>query len=583
MAASTSSLLPVLALGGAWYYLLSRGATTQTVWLLMNILDTFRALRHIRPNGRRIGINTRKKAMRDSLLCWSIFVAAQTISPILSTCLGWIPFYSPIKVIITIAFLALRVPASSHLFYHFLGPSIKPYETPIDLTVLLIESIGVLIFHYALQVPSSLLLRSASLVIRFAKSAIHEVSTLLRPSRIPLAEREETPTVDDDSIRASFLSPPPQIPGSILLRHPSPRPLTPRRSISFIDPPATPKILPPSPPSSSNSTSDGDDDIQLIAELRTPRAQRMISRDLLQVEEVREVRRSPRRSKPSQAIEPHAEGARINNGRGSSGMTTVTKEFKENHIGQSSIRKTKRAGVGPVLNIPDESESESESERESEHGNQHQDFFQTVQASTKEKDVRSDAAHRVLVDRQKSRSKPTKSTSAVTNRLITKTLATSSVVNSTTIKANPRAKTFIPTTQPSTSHPVPSRTANTKNKPNPNTRAVGRASTTENPTLVPLSRNSKPPKPKTPRKAKARILKASEGGVAHDKPLISVAARAQKTDRARSKVKSSKDAVSGQAQEVEVEVKRDDNRKTGEKRRTMGESGITTRKRVRKE
>lgn len=43
--------------------------------LLLNVNDTFRALRLVRANGRRIGVNTRRKSMRDALVCWIIYVS----------------------------------------------------------------------------------------------------------------------------------------------------------------------------------------------------------------------------------------------------------------------------------------------------------------------------------------------------------------------------------------------------------------------------------------------------------------------------------------------------------------------------
>jgi len=41
---------------------------------MLNLNDTYRALRTVRPNGRRIGAITRRKAMRDSLISWIVLV-----------------------------------------------------------------------------------------------------------------------------------------------------------------------------------------------------------------------------------------------------------------------------------------------------------------------------------------------------------------------------------------------------------------------------------------------------------------------------------------------------------------------------
>jgi hypothetical protein len=39
-----------------------------------NMLDTLRALRFIRPNGRAVGQRTRRKAMQEALACWVTYV-----------------------------------------------------------------------------------------------------------------------------------------------------------------------------------------------------------------------------------------------------------------------------------------------------------------------------------------------------------------------------------------------------------------------------------------------------------------------------------------------------------------------------
>ncbi|WVF66357.1 hypothetical protein IAT40_001097 [Kwoniella sp. CBS 6097] len=265
-----TSLLPLLAVGVIWYHLSARGVATQTVWLALNVLDTLRALRAVRPNGRRIGVNTRKKATRDTLACWIIYVVGQMVGPILSTILGWIPFYTPIKAVICAGFLFTRVSTSSHIYTQLLVPAIKPYETPIDLTILLFQSILILVFYYLLELPikvtwttlkagwsgvSSLLLQHTTSTPR-----VVEIPSIATPESRVSAQLISTPPrvitstdLGEDHLRY-LASPGPVIPGSILLRHPTPKPARPtlkgRRSIVFISPPATPKVSPPSSPES---------------------------------------------------------------------------------------------------------------------------------------------------------------------------------------------------------------------------------------------------------------------------------------------------------------------------------------------
>ncbi|WWC67131.1 uncharacterized protein I206_101038 [Kwoniella pini CBS 10737] len=533
MSTSTSSLLPILAVGGIWYYLQSRGSTINTIWLLLNGLDTLRALRSVRSNGRRVGLKTRKKAMRDSLLCWIIYVAVQTVGPVFSTCLSWIPFYSPIKAVICMGFLALRVPASSHIFNHFLVPTIKPYETPIDLSVLLIQSIGVLVFHYTLQVPILLIVRIALFSWTSIKSIIHFNSLSPGWSQTSPVQRKETPSTNENRMRASFLSPPPHIPGSILLRHPSPKPLTPRRSISFISPPKTPNILPPSPPSS-------DDEIQIIAGPSTPR--RPSQKSFLHVEQVREIRRSPRRSKPVAQRNRNEEIVSLDlmNTR----RVPVIFPINPGRVGVRDMEKNQPKGkekAVPVLIIPDEEKEANIPSRS--------------RVTKAESNTRKD----VKVLSTSSESAPSQGSNRITShsKLLARpnyTLPTDSKLKTNSEDASSR----MPKSQSAASI-VSSRSAQTKI--NQTVSKKSNDNTIKRDTL-PIVKSSKP---KTPRKP--RVLKASLGGVAQDKTITRTAITARSSSRI-------KDIRSGQAE-------REDDKKVGEKRRTV-ESGVPARKRFKK-
>ncbi|WVQ93974.1 hypothetical protein IAU59_001052 [Kwoniella sp. CBS 9459] len=319
---ASTSLLPLLAVGVIWYYLFARGVANQTVWLALNVIDTLRALRAVRSNGRRIGVNTRKNAMRSTLACWVIYVAGQMVGPVISTLLGWIPFYTPIKAVLCLGFIFTRVSTSSHIYAQFLVPAIKPYETPIDLTILFFQSILILVFHYMLELPIKLawsslkaawtLISSIRLPSLASYTGSREVvdSHDLKPE-IPLDHRMSTPpptlltttSIDEDHFRYG-LSPSPAIPGSILLRHPTPKPARPtlkgRRSIVFVSPPLTPKVSPPSFPEPVLEVH-----VPTIqAEPSTPRRER-VKQEVIEIEDrpstmlavpqVATVRRSPRR------------------------------------------------------------------------------------------------------------------------------------------------------------------------------------------------------------------------------------------------------------------------------------------------
>lgn len=43
--------------------------------LLLNTADTLRALKVVRANGRVIGVRTRRKNLREALVCWIAFVS----------------------------------------------------------------------------------------------------------------------------------------------------------------------------------------------------------------------------------------------------------------------------------------------------------------------------------------------------------------------------------------------------------------------------------------------------------------------------------------------------------------------------
>ncbi|WVQ85155.1 hypothetical protein IAT38_007320 [Cryptococcus sp. DSM 104549] len=147
-----TSPLPLLAVGGILLYLAWQHTATRSIWLAVNVLDTYRALRAVRPNGRRMGVQTRRKAMRSSLVCWVIYVLGTTASPFMTTLFGWLPLFATVKAVVCTCFLLTRLSSSTSL-YNLITPFIKPYETPIDLTVQLVEALAQLVLHYGVALP----------------------------------------------------------------------------------------------------------------------------------------------------------------------------------------------------------------------------------------------------------------------------------------------------------------------------------------------------------------------------------------------------------------------------------------------
>ncbi|WRT63395.1 uncharacterized protein IL334_000300 [Kwoniella shivajii] len=549
---TSTSILPLIAAGGIWYYLSSRGSTIQSIWLLLNVLDTFRALRGIRPNGRRIGINTRKRAMREGLICWVIYVLAQTIGPIVSTLFGWIPFYSPVKTILCAVFLCMRMAASSHLYHQLLVPLIKPYETPIDLTVLFIQSISYLIFHYLLHTPLSIVIASANASRHTLNTSFVNLAQLFKSyfanSIVEPKIHIHTPPPESDSSRlhqaTSFFSPAPNIPGSILIHHPSPKPSTPRKSISFLSPPNTPKISPPSSP-------------DIIEYLDIPRAGPSTPRrashtkeqhSLLQVEEVREVRRSPRRQRPSTDEQYLGDLDLMKKQTNSRSETTstdrqvnTTMDLDMAHVkmNKNRIFTSEKKGKGrliPTLIIPDDGDDAdslnilakgSKKANSVAAGVTRQTSKNTVDLSQKfTKPRQSNKARSDAISRSASINLPSSSASTSLGRKIPRSVNTTS--------SSPAESLTVPQTKPPTS------TASTRSV---STRTAKAKAGTQ-----------------------AKVLKASEDGVSHDKPLSTAASRA----RTRAKVKS--------AEEKEAE----DQSKVGQKRKGIKPDDAIVKKRIRK-
>ncbi|ORY30832.1 hypothetical protein BCR39DRAFT_107379 [Naematelia encephala] len=194
-------LIPVLLVLGLWYHLHSQGIATRTIWLNLNLLDTYRGLRTQRVNGRKIGIRTRRLAMRDSLVAWVVLISMYTVAEPVERVLGWLPLYGTVKAITSVAFLATRVASSKAIYDTFFIPFIKRYETPIDLTLTLLRSLVILIGHYTYQAPIVLVVSSIRTCISIARapfSYLTSKATQVAPVPVLVDEPDVDENTSDD-------------------------------------------------------------------------------------------------------------------------------------------------------------------------------------------------------------------------------------------------------------------------------------------------------------------------------------------------------------------------------------------------
>ncbi|BEJ16986.1 hypothetical protein CspHIS471_0603870 [Cutaneotrichosporon sp. HIS471] len=140
---------------GVLLFLGSRNQIGRTVWVLLNLRDTLRALKDMYPNGRRIGVVTRRRRLRAALAGWIVLVAVQPMTFLADTLLSWIPFYSSIKMLLVLALSFWRLESSPFLFQILVVPVVRRYETHIDLTLLLLGSTALLFFHFLVELPWS--------------------------------------------------------------------------------------------------------------------------------------------------------------------------------------------------------------------------------------------------------------------------------------------------------------------------------------------------------------------------------------------------------------------------------------------
>ncbi|KAI9634327.1 uncharacterized protein MKK02DRAFT_28957 [Dioszegia hungarica] len=210
-----------ILVGSVLLYLALQGSVFELLWLILAIVDSFRALRVIRPNGRTVGKATRRKAMTETLVSWIAYAAIEQAEPIISRLFGWLPFYAPLKAIACLAFLFLRQPASGAIYTSLLRPFFRQYEKPIDLILLLLHSLSAVIVHFGVTIPLSL----AADAIKRIRLAV--TRTMTSPSQTPtgnrIAVQTETVVISDEDdaddivpIEANVSLSTPHVPGRLL-------------------------------------------------------------------------------------------------------------------------------------------------------------------------------------------------------------------------------------------------------------------------------------------------------------------------------------------------------------------------------
>ena len=63
------------------------------------------------------------------------------------------PLYTPLSTLVSVTFLFTRLQSSDQTYRSFVRPTLKRYETPIDLTILLIRSVVELVWLYLVLEP----------------------------------------------------------------------------------------------------------------------------------------------------------------------------------------------------------------------------------------------------------------------------------------------------------------------------------------------------------------------------------------------------------------------------------------------
>ncbi|ORX34907.1 hypothetical protein BD324DRAFT_609674 [Kockovaella imperatae] len=143
----------VILLVGLSYYLIHKGELIRTIWLCGCLLDSFRALRTIRSNGRAVGLMTRRKAMREALRGWIVYILLGYSIPIVERLFSWIPLYGPLSTTLSLALVSTRSATSNMMYNSFIRGTVKKYEKPVDLTLSLIRSIWGLAALYLVEEP----------------------------------------------------------------------------------------------------------------------------------------------------------------------------------------------------------------------------------------------------------------------------------------------------------------------------------------------------------------------------------------------------------------------------------------------
>ncbi|ORY53994.1 hypothetical protein BCR35DRAFT_310501 [Leucosporidium creatinivorum] len=117
------------------------------IWLLrmlllsINIVSSFKALKPVlrkrrssqEPKNLSSADRARRRAIKEQLVCWVVFIALAWGEKLADRTLAWIvPLYSQIKLVVLFFMLAWRSAGAQIIFKKVIKPLVLPYERPLD-------------------------------------------------------------------------------------------------------------------------------------------------------------------------------------------------------------------------------------------------------------------------------------------------------------------------------------------------------------------------------------------------------------------------------------------------------------------
>ncbi|KAI0091839.1 hypothetical protein BDY19DRAFT_870960, partial [Irpex rosettiformis] len=128
----------------------------RTAFVLLNIYETFKTLKHPPPSARNGGqpsvraMSQRKRNMKGCLSVWLIWFCYAFYERTADSFVSFfIPFYSEIKSIILLFFLVTRAKGAEPIYLHVIRPLVKPYTNTLDSLLEFGHHLGDLILVFA--------------------------------------------------------------------------------------------------------------------------------------------------------------------------------------------------------------------------------------------------------------------------------------------------------------------------------------------------------------------------------------------------------------------------------------------------